>query len=37
MAASGTDVRTRIDTGTKERTTDALEAMGLSVSGRDPA
>jgi DNA-damage-inducible protein J len=32
MAASGTYVRARIDEETKERATDALESMGLSVS-----
>lgn len=32
MAISDTYVRARIDTITKERATDALEAMGLSVS-----
>lgn len=32
MATVDTYVRARIDTATKERATDALEAMGLSVS-----
>ena len=32
MATADTYVRARIDTGTKERAEDALEAMGLSVS-----
>ncbi|MDR3722979.1 MAG: type II toxin-antitoxin system RelB/DinJ family antitoxin [Terracidiphilus sp.] len=32
MATAGTYVRARIDEETKERATDALEAMGLSVS-----
>jgi DNA-damage-inducible protein J len=32
MATSDTYVRARIDTGTKERAADALEAMGLSIS-----
>jgi DNA-damage-inducible protein J len=32
MAATDTYVRARIDTGTKDRATEALEAMGLSVS-----
>ena len=32
MAISDTYVRARIDTITKERATDALEAMGLSIS-----
>ena len=32
MAAADSYVRARIDTGTKERATDALEAMGLSIS-----
>lgn len=32
MPATSTYVRARIDTRTKERATDALEAMGLSVS-----
>ena len=32
MVTADTYVRARIDTGTKERAEDALEAMGLSVS-----
>jgi len=32
MATADTYVRARIDSGTKERATDALEAMGLSIS-----
>jgi DNA-damage-inducible protein J len=32
MAISDTYVRARIDTVTKERASDALEAMGLSIS-----
>jgi DNA-damage-inducible protein J len=32
MAARGTYVRARIDTKTKKRAADALDAMGLSVS-----
>jgi DNA-damage-inducible protein J len=32
MATSDTYVRARIDTGTKKRAADALEAMGLSIS-----
>lgn len=32
MSTADTYVRARIDTATKERATDALEAMGLSVS-----
>jgi DNA-damage-inducible protein J len=32
MAISDTYVRARIDTVTKERAADALEAMGLSIS-----
>ncbi len=32
MATADTYVRARIDTDTKERAADALEAMGLSVS-----
>lgn len=32
MAVANTYVRARIDTLTKERATDALEAMGLSIS-----
>jgi DNA-damage-inducible protein J len=32
MATSDTYVRARIDTDTKERAADALEAMGLSIS-----
>ena len=32
MAMADTYVRARIDTATKERAADALEAMGLSVS-----
>jgi DNA-damage-inducible protein J len=32
MAAVDTYVRARIDTATKERATDALDAMGLSIS-----
>jgi len=32
MAAADSYVRARIDTGTKERAADALEAMGLSIS-----
>ena len=32
MSTADTYVRARIDTVTKERATDALEAMGLSVS-----
>jgi DNA-damage-inducible protein J len=32
MRTSDTYVRARIDTKTKERATDALEAMGLSIS-----
>ncbi|MGD1107984.1 MAG: type II toxin-antitoxin system RelB/DinJ family antitoxin [Terracidiphilus sp.] len=32
MATADTYVRARIDTGTKERAADALEAMGLSIS-----
>jgi DNA-damage-inducible protein J len=32
MAISDTYVRARIDTATKERASDALEAMGLSIS-----
>jgi DNA-damage-inducible protein J len=32
MAISETYVRARIDVDTKERATDALEAMGLSIS-----
>jgi DNA-damage-inducible protein J len=32
MAMADTYVRARIDTRTKERATDALEAMGLSIS-----
>jgi len=32
MATSDTYVRARIDTNTKERAADALEAMGLSIS-----
>ncbi len=32
MAYANTYVRARIDTLTKERATDALEAMGLSIS-----
>ena len=32
MNTAGNYVRARIDTGTKERATDALAAMGLSVS-----
>ena len=32
MSTANTYVRTRIDTATKERATEALEAMGLSVS-----
>ena len=32
MATADTYVRARIDTGTKERASDALEAMGLSIS-----
>ena len=32
MATADTFVRARIDTNTKERASDALEAMGLSIS-----
>jgi DNA-damage-inducible protein J len=32
MATADTYVRARIDTSTKERAADALEAMGLSIS-----
>jgi DNA-damage-inducible protein J len=32
MATADTYVRARIDTNTKERASDALEAMGLSIS-----
>lgn len=32
MATADTYVRARIDSGTKERAADALEAMGLSIS-----
>ncbi len=32
MSTADTYVRARIDTRTKERATDALEAMGLSIS-----
>jgi len=32
MATADTYVRARIDTGTKDRAADALEAMGLSIS-----
>lgn len=32
MATADTYVRARIDTGTKKRAEDALEAMGLSIS-----
>jgi DNA-damage-inducible protein J len=32
MAAADTYVRARIDTATKQRAADALEAMGLSIS-----
>lgn len=32
MATADTYVRARIDTNTKERAADALEAMGLSIS-----
>lgn len=32
MSTADTYVRARIDTKTKERATDALEAMGLSIS-----
>lgn len=32
MIAADTYVRARIDTGTKERAAEALEAMGLSIS-----
>lgn len=32
MTTANTYVRARIDTATKDRATDALEAMGLSVS-----
>jgi DNA-damage-inducible protein J len=32
MTTADTYVRARIDTDTKERATDALEAMGLSIS-----
>ncbi|AKS24136.1 MAG: RelB antitoxin [Leptospirillum sp. Group II 'C75'] len=32
MSMTGTYVRARIDPGTKERATEALEKMGLSVS-----
>ena len=32
MAAADTYVRARIDTATKDRASDALEAMGLSIS-----
>lgn len=32
MSTSDTYVRARIDTNTKERAADALEAMGLSIS-----
>jgi len=32
MSAANTYVRARIDTRTKERAADALEAMGLSIS-----
>ena len=32
MATADTYVRARIDTDTKERASDALEAMGLSIS-----
>ncbi len=32
MATSDTYVRAQIDTATKERASDALEAMGLSIS-----
>ena len=32
MATADSYVRARIDTGTKERAADALEAMGLSIS-----
>ena len=32
MHRSDTYVRARIDSGTKERAADALEAMGLSIS-----
>ncbi|MFA7243636.1 MAG: type II toxin-antitoxin system RelB/DinJ family antitoxin [Sulfuricellaceae bacterium] len=32
MSAADTYVRARIDTATKERAADALEAMGLSIS-----
>ena len=32
MSAADTYVRARIDTNTKERAADALEAMGLSIS-----
>jgi DNA-damage-inducible protein J len=32
MAVADTYVRARIDTATKERAADALEAMGLSIS-----
>ncbi len=32
MRTADTYVRARIDTNTKERATDALEAMGLSIS-----
>ena len=32
MATADTYVRARIDTGTKERAADALDAMGLSIS-----
>ena len=32
MSTSDTYVRARIDTGTKERAAEALDAMGLSVS-----
>ncbi len=32
MSTTGTYVRARIDSDTKERATEALEAMGLSVS-----
>ena len=32
MSTADTYVRARIDTGTKERAAEALEAMGLSIS-----
>ena len=37
VTTADTYVRARIDTATKDRATDALDAMGLSISDKRPS